>query len=107
MTTYPFELVATDYRHLEKCKGGYEYILVIMDHYTHFAQAYACTTKTAKTAAEKIFGDFVLKFGFPTKLHHDQGKEWENKLFANMEAHCHFRRSHTVPPAREWSGGRI
>lgn len=97
MTTYPFELVVIDYLHLEKCKGGYKYILVIMDHYTHFAQAYACTNKSAKTAAEKIFRDFVLKFGFPTKLHRDQGKEWENKLFAKMEAYCNIRGSHTTP----------
>ena len=58
---------------------------------------YATRNKSAKAAADCLFNDFVLWFGFPTKILHDQGREFENKLFHRLEQLSGVTRLQTTP----------
>ena len=92
----PMELVGLDFLHLDTCVGGFQYLLVIKDHFTQYTQLYPTRNKEAKTAAEKLFNDYVLRFGMPGKIIHDQGREFENKLLQQLSKSCNIKRLRTT-----------
>ncbi len=50
-----------------------------------------------KTVVDKLFNDYALKFGFPQRIHHDQGGEFENQLVAQLKKSCGVAGSRTTP----------
>ena len=95
--SYPWEMLAIDYVKLDKAKGGYEYALMCVDHFTKFIQIFATKNKSALAAADKIYNDLILKYGFPTKIHHDQGREFDNSLFKRLHQLSGTKQSRTTP----------
>ena len=70
---------------------------MVCDHFTRFVQAYGTKNKSGKSAAEKIFNELVLKYRFPEKIHHDQGKEFNNKMFRRFHQLSGVKSSKTTP----------
>lgn len=92
----PFEMLSIDYCHLDPCKGGYNYALVI-DHFTRFVQVYATKKKNAVSAADKLFNELIMHYGFPKRIHHDQGAEFNNALFSRLHKLSGIAGSNTTP----------
>ena len=90
-------MISIDYLHLDRAKGGYKYALVVCDHFIRLVQIYATKNKSAISAAKKIFNKFILNFGFPKRIHHDQGKEFSNKLFKRLHQLSWISTSCTTP----------
>ena len=75
-------------------------VLVVVDHFTRDSQAYAERNKSSRTVASKMYDDLILWFEYPAKIHHDQGKEFEDDIFRHLEQLCnisHFRTTRYHP----------
>ena len=87
--TQPMELVHVDYVGMEvtvaaKEKPVVKNVLVVVDHFTRYIQAFVTKNHTAYTTARVLYNDFFSVFSFPQKLLSDQGTEFTRDVIAAM-----------------------
>ena len=96
-TSQPLELVCMDFLTLEMSKGGFQYLLIITDHFTRYALAIPTKNMTAKTTADAFFTNFVVHYGFPKRIHSDQGKNFESEIIEELCQLSGMSKSRTTP----------
>jgi IS30 family transposase len=73
------------------------YILCITDAFTKYAVVTKIDNKDAERVAKAIFNDWFCKLVIPAQLHTDGGKEFVNKLAAELFELLNVQHSKTSP----------
>ena len=87
--TEPMELVHIDYVGMEVTiatdkKPVVKNVLVVVDHFTQYVQAFVMKNHTARMTAQVPYNNYFSVFGFRQCLMSDQGTEFCGKVIAAM-----------------------
>jgi Integrase core domain len=74
-----------------------KFVLCITDAFTKYAVVTSIQNKNAETVADAIFKEWFCKFGKPAQIHSDGGKEFVNKLSAEMMELMNITHTKTSP----------
>ena len=80
-----WERVAMDllYMSVTSAKGN-RYVLVMVDCFSRWTDACPLSDKTAISVADAFFSNIVCRFGMPSVIHSNQGREFENKVIHEL-----------------------
>ena len=114
LCTQPMELVHVDYVGMEVTVAAQEKpvvknVLVVVDHFTRYVQAFVTNNHTAHTTARVLYNNFFSIFGFPQKLMSDQGTEFTGDVIATMCKLLGIEKIRTMPyhPQTNGSAERV
>ncbi|XP_019220262.1 uncharacterized protein LOC106098742 [Oreochromis niloticus] len=96
-TTSPLELVCIDFWSAEDHKGKSVDVLVVTDHFTKMAHAFQCSDQTAKQVARQLWDRYFCVYGFPQRIHSDQGASFESELIQELLQVAGVQKSRTTP----------
>ena len=112
--TEPMELVHIDYVEMEVTvatdkKPVVKNVLVVMDHFTRYVQAFVTKNHTARTTAQVLYNNYFSVFGFQQHLMSDQGTEFCGKVIAAICSLLGVEKIRTTPyhPQTNGSAERV
>ncbi|KAL6459687.1 hypothetical protein MHYP_G00314460 [Metynnis hypsauchen] len=77
--------------------SGNRFVLVAMDYFTKWPEAYAVPDQGAVTTADVLVREFFCRFGVPEELHSDQGRNFESEVMAEVCRILGIHKTRTTP----------
>ncbi len=75
---------------------GNRYLLTVIDGFSKYAFAIPLKNKTAKTVASKLYKHVFSQFGYPKRLHSDNGTEFCNSVLKELCEYLDIHKTHTT-----------
>jgi len=80
---------------LPKTKDGHQYILLVIDSFTKWPEAFPLKTQSAHEIANVLYHEVFCRYGAPRSLVSDRGKNFMSKLVSALCELLNIKRYHT------------
>lgn len=97
LASRPNQILAVDFTMLEPSKNGMENVLVMTDVFSKYTQAVPTHDQRASTVAKVLVNEWFCRFGVPSRIHSDQGRNFESNLIQQLCSTYGIEKSHTTP----------
>ena len=91
----PWEMLAIDALEVPLSSHGNRYLLVVLDYFTKWAEAFPMPDQTAKHITD-IFITLCARIGLPRIVHSDQGQNFESAILNQTLQVFGITKSHTT-----------
>ncbi|TGZ48591.1 hypothetical protein DBV15_11889, partial [Temnothorax longispinosus] len=82
---------------LPRTSAGNKYLLVIVDCFTKWVEAFPVRNIRTRTIAEVFVNEIISRHGVPSEIHTDQGRNFESKLFWGLMNLLGIKKTRTTP----------
>ena len=83
-TLEPFGIVGVDVLQMPRTRSGKQYVVVFVDRFTKWPEAYAMSNQEALTIAKLLVEQIVLTHGVPRQLLSDRGANFTSTLMSEV-----------------------
>ena len=90
------EVVQID--HQKKCMtdSGYKQVLVMIDHFTNYAEAVPCITSSAEETCDHLINTWIARHGCPMMFQSDKGTALVGELRAELVRRSQVAQAHST-----------
>ena len=106
VTSEPWELLTIDHVTIEQPGSGTgeRKVLTVVDHFSKYTFAFVVPNEKAATTARVLYEKIFVHYGFPRRLHSDNGPGFTSELMAELKELCGIDASFTSPYHPEGNG---
>ena len=90
------EVVKTDHQKIRMTATGYNQVLVMIDHFTKFAEAAPCTTASACEKCNHLINVCIVRHGCPITFQSDNGKASVDDLTKKLMKMSQVAQAHST-----------